>query len=146
MGKHGRGGRMATALFDELTELLGDIVGTHLWHQADLIIDRPAGTRRAVIYADSQDLPQDQVAFDSGERAWDVRDGSDEVAVIAAVRVLAAAAGDVARHWDGGGVQVWHLPLSREAYEPLIGVGITREALDAYRVEREAERAALLAG
>ncbi|MFJ9719914.1 hypothetical protein ACIRPQ_28980 [Streptomyces sp. NPDC101213] len=136
MGKHGtKESRVASELFTELTELLGDIVGTRPWHQADLTIDRTAGTRRAVIYADPADLPFDQVVFDSGDKPWDVRDHSDEVEVIGAVRLLAAAAGDVARCWDKGGVQIWQLPLQAEAYEPLIGVDIPDEVKAAYRAE-----------
>ncbi|MEU6932781.1 hypothetical protein AB0A05_26900 [Streptomyces sp. NPDC046374] len=111
--------------YDELIELLGQVAGPRPWMRADLYVDRTSGMREVIVYTDGQGLPCDLIGFESGMRHWGDRDGSDGEAVIGAARVLAAVADGIVRTatWRSG-MQVFHLPLAREAYEPLVGVGI----------------------
>ncbi|BDT39577.1 hypothetical protein [Streptomyces yaizuensis] len=115
--------------YDDLMGLLA-LVSRGPWSQADLIIDRSAGEREVVVYAqDDPDLTWEQVAYRTRVHPIGSRGGSDQEAVIGAARVLAALAGDVVRvgRWPASRVMVYHIPLDPAAYEaPLIGVGLAR--------------------
>ncbi|MEU0770602.1 hypothetical protein [Streptomyces albogriseolus] len=126
MGRKKQQRRSAGEIYAELEETLGDLCGHRPWFQADLYVDSGKRVREAVVYVDDDGGPWDQVGYETGEKPFDVRDGSDASDVIGLLRQLAAAGGDAVRVWRSGDgkVTVYHLPMRAEAYEELVGVGI----------------------